>query len=134
MTDPRAKERVMVDETDYADLDLESADDVHVARGPAPLSTFAVRLDGETIEQLRRLAETQGARPTQLVRRWIEQRVQMELDPPPMFKINPAASLEKLRDNPAFALLRTGDVDEVVESVATAMREALTRIAERVES
>lgn len=77
-TDPRGAERAFYDDTDYADVDLELADDVQVARHPEPRSTFALRLDASTIERLRDLASRRGARPTQLAREWIVQRLVQE--------------------------------------------------------
>jgi hypothetical protein len=77
--DPLAAERKLVDETDYADLDLELAEDVEVVP-PAvgPRSTFALRLDGSTIEELRQVAEQQGTRVTQLAREWLVERLARE--------------------------------------------------------
>jgi hypothetical protein len=77
-TDPRAAERSFYDDTDYAELDLQPADDVSVARRPEPRSTFALRLDGATIDLLRELAERRGTRPTQLARRWLVERLEIE--------------------------------------------------------
>jgi len=75
-TDPRAEERAFYDDTDYAELDLERAEDVQVARRPEPRSTFALRLDAKTIEQLRDVAQRYGTRPTQIARDWIVERLE----------------------------------------------------------
>jgi predicted transcriptional regulator len=77
-TDPRDAERSFYDDTDYADVDLELAEDVQVVRQPAPRSTFALRLDGSTIERLRELARRRGRRPTQLAREWLIERLERE--------------------------------------------------------
>ena len=83
-TDPRSAERSFYDETDYADVDLEVAENVRVTRQPAPRSTFALRLDGSTIDQLRELARRRGTRPTQLAREWLIERLAQERREAPM--------------------------------------------------
>lgn len=76
--DPMAEQRAFYDDTDYSEVQLEPAEDVQVVHRLAPRSTFAVRLDGETIEQLRQVAKRKGTRPTQLVRDWIVERLDSE--------------------------------------------------------
>lgn len=50
-----------------------------IERPERPLSaTFAVRLEPDTIEQLRAVARLQGIGPTQLVRHWILERLRLE--------------------------------------------------------
>jgi hypothetical protein len=49
-----------------------------VAPGVGPRSTFALRLDGSTIEELRQVAEQQGTRVTQLAREWLVERLARE--------------------------------------------------------
>jgi len=52
---------------------------VEVERPSRPLSvTFAVRFDPETVERLRAVARSQGVGPTQLVRRWVLERLRIE--------------------------------------------------------
>jgi hypothetical protein len=77
-SDPLAEQRAFYDDTDYSEVQLEPAEDVQVVHRPAPRSTFAVRLDGETIEQLRQVAQRKGTRPTQLVRDWVVERLASE--------------------------------------------------------
>lgn len=76
--DPHSTDRTFYDDTDYADVDLEPAKDVTVEARPAPRSTFAIRMEGRTIRDLRELAEQRGTRPTQLAREWIEERLEQE--------------------------------------------------------
>lgn len=77
-TDPRADERAFYDNTDYSEIDLERADDIEVVRVPGPRSTFAIRLDGNTIEQLREVSRRYGTRPTQIAREWLVERLEKE--------------------------------------------------------
>jgi hypothetical protein len=79
-TDPRAAERHLVDETDFGDVDLEEAVGVEIDRRVQPRSTFAIRLDGETIDALREVASRYKTRPTQLAREWIIERLRHERD------------------------------------------------------
>jgi len=76
--DPMAEQRAFYDDTDYSEEQLEPAEDVQVVHRLAPRSTFAVRLDGATIEQLRQVAQRKGTRPTQLVREWVVERLDSE--------------------------------------------------------
>lgn len=76
--DPHSTDRTFYDDTDYADVDLEPANDVTVEAPRAPRSTFAIRMEGRTISDLRELAEQKGTRPTQLARGWIEERLEQE--------------------------------------------------------
>lgn len=43
-----------------------------------PASTFSLRLEKTTVEQIRKLARIEGLGPTQLVRRWIHERLRLE--------------------------------------------------------
>lgn len=81
--DPDASDRTFYDDTDYADIDLQPADDVTVEARRAPRSTFAIRMDGRIIDALRELADQRGTRPTQLAREWIEERLEHERRPTP---------------------------------------------------
>lgn len=74
-TNPQPDEQALYDDMDYADLDLERAEDVHVVRRPGPRSTFAIRLDGKTIQELRDVAGRYGTRPTQIAREWLVERL-----------------------------------------------------------
>src|SRR5947207_7723679 len=63
-------------------LDQLSPDEyrpVEVERPARPLSaTFAVRFDPKTVELLRRVAKELNIGPTQLVRRWVLERIRIE--------------------------------------------------------
>ena len=77
--DPLAADRAFYDETDFADVDLQLAEDVQIVPPKSgPRSTFAIRLHGETIEELRVIAERQGTGPTKLARHWLEERLVQE--------------------------------------------------------
>lgn len=75
--DPMKTERDWYDATDF---DVSKMRRVHLRRsaGAGPLSTFAIRLEGEVIDQLRQVAERDGIGPTQLVREWILDRLAVE--------------------------------------------------------
>jgi hypothetical protein len=79
--DPMQTER---DWYDTADFDISKMRRVHLRRtaGTGPLSTFAVRLEGEVIDRLRQIADRNGIGPTQLVREWILDRLASESPPP----------------------------------------------------
>lgn len=51
---------------------------VEVKRPSVPRTTFALRLDPEVVEELRRLAADRGIGPTQLVRAWVTERLAAE--------------------------------------------------------
>jgi hypothetical protein len=72
--DPMKAQREWYDSTD---LDYSKLRRVQLRRagGAAPLSTFAVRLEGEVIDELRRVAAEQEVGATQLVREWILERL-----------------------------------------------------------
>ena len=75
----REEEARFWDETGLESLSPDELTEVEVARPPRPLSTtFAVRFDPKTIELLRRVAASHHRRPTQLVRDWVLERLQLE--------------------------------------------------------
>ena len=85
--DERASEpdATAFDETDH---DLTTLRRVELRRGE-PKSSLAVRFEAADLERLRQRAESEGVGVTQLVRRWIQER----LDEP-----EPAAAVEDLID------------------------------------
>ena len=75
----REEEARLWDETGLERLSPDELAEVDVARPQRPLSTtFAVRFDPKTIELLRRVAASHHRRPTQLVREWVLERLQLE--------------------------------------------------------
>ena len=100
--DPRAAERTSYDDTAFDEVDLTLAEDVRVARRPGPRSTFALRLDGDTIEQLREVAIRYHTRPTQLARDWIIERLEREKQISDQFHV----SIEPLGEEELQALIR----------------------------
>jgi len=133
--DPMKAERDFYDE---ADLDFSKMRRVPLRRtgGSVPLSTFAVRLEGEAIDHLRRLAAERGLGPTQLARAWILERLAAErgstrepLSPETAMSetLKPlvrAAVAEELADRMVVGLTREGVADllAALESAATARR------------
>jgi hypothetical protein len=133
--DPMKAERDFYDE---ADLDFSKMRRVPLRRtgGSVPLSTFAVRLEGEAIDHLRRLAAERGLGPTQLARAWILERLAAErgstrepLSPERAMSetLKPlvrAAVAEELADRMVVGLTREGVADllAALESAAIARR------------
>ncbi|MDQ6617095.1 MAG: hypothetical protein M3083_20715 [Actinomycetota bacterium] len=97
-SDPRAAERAYYDETDFADVDLVLANDVRVVSRPAPRSTFALRLDSHTIEQLRLAAARRGTLPTQLARDWLVECLQREQSPSARSKDLGDSDVDQIRE------------------------------------
>ncbi len=66
----------------------EQTDATAIDEGPAewdpvpPKRTYSLRLDERTGEKLRHIAESQGTRPTALMREWIEERLATETSEP----------------------------------------------------
>lgn len=66
-------------ETDLERLSPDEYEEAEVRRPPGPLSaTFAIRFDPKTVEFLRQVARAHNRRPTQLVRDWVVERLQLE--------------------------------------------------------
>jgi hypothetical protein len=118
----RESERVFYDETDYADVDLQLAEDVKVVRERGPRSTFALRLDGGTIDQLRLVAERVGVRPTQLARRWLVERLNDELRRSDEFV--PGTTPGTRDASAAMATISKAIAESVAESVTAAVHDA----------
>jgi hypothetical protein len=67
------------DDADLKRLSPDEIEEVKVDRPGRPLSsTFAIRFDPKTVELLRQVARMQNRRPTQLVREWVLERLQLE--------------------------------------------------------
>lgn len=101
------RDREAFDRGDLDSLGLVPAD-VKIIRDGGPKSALSVRLDGADIERLRARAETEGVGLTQLVRRWVLER----LDEPPA----PNAIVELMESleaslRAARAIKRTADPD-----------------------
>jgi len=113
---PEAEARFW-DDTDLTDV---AAEEVNVTRPKRPLSaTFAVRLDEQSVQTLRRIAERRGIGATQLARSWILERLRLEAAAGEF--ANPAAGDEELR-------VRRAVLDDVASKlpnlVAAAVRAA----------
>jgi hypothetical protein len=75
----REEEARFWDETDLERLSPDELEELKVRRPTPPLSsTFAIRFDPKTVELLRQVARIQNRRPTQLVREWVLERLQLE--------------------------------------------------------
>ncbi len=101
---------------------------VEVERPARPLSaTFAVRFDPRTVELLREVAKELHVGPTQLVRRWVLERIRIEevagvlADPTDAFP-------------PHFELgLRQKILDSLMNSLPAAVEEAMQQVLERMD-
>ena len=106
------------DQTDLTDV---ASDEVKVRRPKRPLSaTFAVRLDEQSVQALRLIAERRGIGATQLARSWILERLRLESAAGEL--ANPAADDDELR-------VRRAVLDDVASNlpdlVAAALRSAV---------
>jgi hypothetical protein len=116
-------ERRFWDETDLTEVESE---EVKVARPKRPLSaTFAVRLDEQSVQALRLIAERRGIGVTQLARSWILERLRLESAAGEL--ANPTADDDELR-------VRRAVLDDVASLlpalVADAMQKARIAIQE----
>ena len=73
-----AEERAFWDSTDLTDVVSGEKWEKNKAKR-APTTTFAVRLDQNTVDQIREIAGARGIGPTQLARAWILDRLRLEL-------------------------------------------------------
>src|SRR5437867_2307636 len=78
---PKAKDPMKTEREwyDTHEFDYEAMPRVGLERSGRPRATFALRLEPEVIDEVRRLAEDQGMGPTQLVRAWVLERLRAEL-------------------------------------------------------
>lgn len=75
----REEEAKFWDNVDLEQIAPGELVDADVVRPARPLSaTFAVRLDERSLEQIRSVARARGLGPTQLVRSWVLERLQLE--------------------------------------------------------
>ena len=116
------------EETGLEQLASDQYEEIKVRRPHRPLSaTFAVRLDQQTVEQLRQVARAQGLGATQLVRAWVLERLGIE---------RAAGSLTKPTSAfPAdFELsLRKKILDTLMASIPSAVEEAMQHVLERAD-
>ena len=116
--DPMKAQREWYDSTD---LDYTKLRRVQLRRtaGAAPLSTFAVRLEGEVIDELRRIAAERGVGATQLVREWILERLATEGDEGPSSQRGVARQALGVSEADLVAALRPLVHEMVAEELVT---------------
>ena len=121
--DPMKAER---DRYDRSELDYSRLRRVQLRRaaGSTPLSTFAVRLEAEVIDELRRVAAERGVGATQLAREWILERLAAESD-------EEAPKLGSERARPALGLSETELVATLRPLVQEIVAEELGRTRTR---
>lgn len=108
------------DESDLTELGPEDLEPVEIRRPSRPLSTtFAVRLDQESVEQIRTIARARGIGPTQLARTWMLERLRLEARAGEL--ANPDADEEELR-------IRRAVMDDVAEGIPDLVAVALLAV------
>jgi len=96
-------------------------------RPSRPLSaTFAVRFDQETVDRLRAIARAQGVGPTQLVRRWVLERLRIE------------RAVGSLASRPGQyqeleSVLRQRVLDTLMEQIPQAVEAAMQEVLDRAD-
>ena len=77
--DSKEEERRFWNKTPLESIAPGELEEAKVDRPSRPLSTtFAIRLDQKSVEDLREVARLLGVRPTQLARSWILDRLRLE--------------------------------------------------------
>lgn len=72
------EEAAFWDNTSLDELDPDQLEEVEIERPARLRATFAVRLDADTVTDIRALAKSAGVGPTQLVRSWVLERLRIE--------------------------------------------------------
>lgn len=92
-------------------------------RAKEPAQVYSVRLPVEHLEDLRQLAERRGLPPTALMRRWVIERLDVELCRTSDLEQRRAEVMAEHSDEPVIVMTRA----ELVNAVATVMREMRER-------
>lgn len=122
------EEAAFWESTGLDQLSPDEYEQVEVERSDRPLSaTFAVRLDPNTVELLRRVARSMNVGPTQLVRAWVLERLKIERS---VGVLSPRSS-----DYPSdFEVhLRRTIVDKLFENIPAAAENALQEVLDRAD-
>lgn len=124
----REEEARFWQETGLTDLSPDEHEPVEVQRPDRPRSTtFALRLDPRTVELLRHVARGQGLGVTQLVRRWVLERLRIE---------RTAGSLAELTGQVPTELelsIRQRAIEALFESLPEAIESALQEVLDRAD-
>jgi hypothetical protein len=124
----REEEARFWDETGLENVSPDEYEEVRVGRPERPLSaTFAVRFDDKTVQRLRRIAKIYGLGPTQLVRAWVLERVQIEYR---------AGSLARHRTGYPEELelaIRKRIVESLMRRIPDAVEDALQEVLDRAD-
>lgn len=113
------------DKTSVTSLSPDLIEEVQVERPPRPLSsTFAIRLDQRSVALLREIASEYSLGPTQLVRKWVTERIKIELEAgvlaPNKTSFNPG--LERI--------IRKQVIETLMQQVPTAAHAAMAQVDE----
>jgi hypothetical protein len=113
------------DKTSVTSLSPDLVEEIQVERPPRPLSsTFAIRLDQRSVTLLREIASEYSLGPTQLVRKWVNERIKIELEAgvlaPNKTSFNPG--LERI--------IRKQVIEALMQQVPTAAAAALDQVDE----
>ena len=113
------------DKTSVTSLSPDLVEEIEVERPPRPLSsTFAIRLDQRSVALLREIASEYSLGPTQLVRKWVVERIKVELEAgvlaPNKTSFNPG--LERI--------IRKQVIESLMQQVPTAAAAAMAQVDE----
>jgi hypothetical protein len=123
----REQEAAFWEETGLEHLAPGQLEAAELERPRRPLSTtFAVRFDPETVERLRALARLQGIGPTQLVRRWVMERLRIE-------RAAGALAMRPGEYQELESVLRRRVLDTLMEQIPQAVEAAMREVLDRAD-
>jgi hypothetical protein len=121
----REDEAAFWQRTSLDDLDAGELERASLERQRRPLSTtFAIRLDPRTVDHLRQLAASQGLGATQLVRRWVFERIRIE-------RAAGALARKADEDEGLESLIRQRVVDQLMAQIPAAVEAATQEVIDR---
>jgi hypothetical protein len=123
----KEQEAAFWEETGLEQLAPGELEPAELERPRRPLSaTFAIRLDPETVERLRALARLQGIGPTQLVRRWVLERLRIE-------RAAGALATRPGGYRELESVLRQRVLDTLMEQIPQAVEAAMQEVLDRAD-
>lgn len=116
------------DTHDLETLSPDELEEIKVSRPERPrTSTFAIRMDQKVIEIIRQVAKARGLGPTQLVRAWVLERLELERRSGLLARTTTELPHELERS------MRDDIVQVIMESAPHAVEAALQAALERVD-
>lgn len=123
----KEEEAAFWEKTGLEQLASSELEPVELERPRRPLSTtFAVRFDPQTVERLRALARLQGIGPTQLVRRWVLERLRIE-------RAAGALAVRPGEYQELESILRQRVLDTLMEQIPQAVEAAMQEVLDRAD-